>query len=181
MNRKKKKTSNTTVSKSYQVPEELESVWDDEIAADFKELNPNQQAFIIAFIGPSKGNAADAYRRGYNRPLISPESAGGLASSVMRSHQIGRILEKFAGTKTEALFTVVNGYREMAQACKPNWVKDEHGQYENAGDDPDWQARNWAFSGLRGVYGLDVTRDSTTAVNNNIIVQVNLPSRGPVG
>jgi len=159
------------------IPEELEAVWDEETSSDWETLNINQRGFITAFLGPARGNASEAYRIGYNRPLLNTDTTHGLAASVLRSPTLCRILEKFLSNKTEVMFTVVNGYREMAQASKPNWVKDDEGQYENAGDLPDWQARNWAFTGLRGVYGLDKTKDDGPATQTNIIVQVQLPSR----
>ena len=134
------------------IPEELQAVWDEEIAKGFKSLRPQQQDFLIAYL--NTGNAAEAYRRAYN-PLAKDHLASVSGSKLVASVGIEPILAKFASNKTEALLIVTNGYREMAQATKPEWVKDENGQHENAGDSPDWQARKEAFLGLRKIHGLD--------------------------
>jgi hypothetical protein len=133
-------------------PEELATVWDDEIALRFQALRPQQQNFLLAYL--QTGNSAEAYRQAYNK-LASDHLASVAGSRLVASVGIEPILSKFASYKTEALFTVVQGYREMAKATNPKWVRDKDGQWENVGDAPDWQARKEAYLGIRKVHGLD--------------------------
>jgi len=155
------------------IPEELQTVWDDEIAQAFQALRPQQQDFLIAYL--NTGNAAEAYRRAYN-PMAKDHLASVAGSRCVASVGIEPILQKFASNKTEVLFTVVHGYREMAQATKPNWVQDKDGQWENVGNDPDWQARKEAYLGMRKVHGIDPAERVDHTVKAQI-VQVELPKK----
>ncbi len=155
------------------IPEELSSVWDKDVAAAFDNLRPQQQDFLTAYL--HTGIAAAAYRKAYN-PQASDHLSSVAGSRMLSSVGIELILLKFASNKTEALFTVLNGYREMAQATKADWVKDENGQYENAGDTPDWQARKEAFIGLRKIHGLDAAERIDHTVKTQV-VQVELPKK----
>ena len=157
------------------IPEELETVWDTEIAAIFADLSLKHQDFLLCYL--RCGNQAEAYRQVYN-PLAKDHLATNGGGQVLASIGISSILLKFANQKTAVLFKVINGYSEMAEATKPNWVKDENGQYENAGNDPDWQARKEAFSGMRKVFGLDAPTE--TKLSGEIlskVVQVELPKK----
>ena len=158
-----------------QSPEELATVWDDAIAAGFQALRPQQQNFLLAYL--RTGNAAEAYRQAYNK-LASDHLASVAGSRLVASVGIEPILAKFASYKTEALFTVVQGYREMAKATKPEWVQDEDGTWENVGDTPDWAARKEAMIGIRKVHGLDqpVELKHSGEVTSKVQI-VNLPAK----
>ncbi len=158
------------------IPEELAGVWDTDIAAAFKSLRPQQQDFLMAYI--QTGNAAAAYRKAYN-PLAKDHLASVCGSQHLASLGIQSILAKFASQKTEALFLVLQGYREMAAATKADWVKDENGQYENAGDAPDWQARKEAFLGLRKIHGLDAADklEHSGEISTSAVIEVHLPAK----
>lgn len=157
------------------IPEELSTVWDDDIAKTFKSLRPQQQDFLIAYL--NTGNGSEAYRRAYN-PLAKEHLASVSGSRLLASVGIAPIIDKFASNKTEALFLVTQGYRDMAKATKPNWVKDDSGQYENAGDDPDWQARKEAYLGMRKVHGLDQPTEIKGSMElTSRVIQVELPTK----
>lgn len=159
------------------IPEELQTVWDNEIATLFAGLRPQQQDFLLVYL--REGNAAEAYRKAYN-PLAKEHLASVSGSKLVASVGISAILAKFNDYKTEALFTVVQGYREMAKATKPEWVQDENGQWENVGDAPDWQARKEAFLGIRKVHGLDQPAEVKHSGEVTSKVQiVNLPTKKP--
>lgn len=159
------------------IPEELETVWDKDIAAGFQSLRPQQQNFLLAYL--RTGNAAEAYRQAYNK-LASDHLASVAGSRLVASVGIEPILAKFASYKTEALFTVVHGYREMAKATKPEWVQDKAGQWENVGDAPDWAARKEAYLGIRKVHGLDQPAEvKHSGEITSKVVEIRLPTRKP--
>ena len=62
------------------IPEELETVWDKDIAAAFLELNPQQQNFLLAYL--KEWNGAEAYRQSYNK-LATNEVAAACASRIV--------------------------------------------------------------------------------------------------
>lgn len=155
------------------IPEELESVWDKEVAEAFAALRPQQQEFLIQYL--QTGIASEAYRRAYNKSA-SDHLASVSGSQILATLGIRSILLKFASRKTEALFTVLKGYEDMARATKADWVKDENGQYENAGDTPDWQARKEAFIGIRKIHGLDAAEKSEVKVSSEVVI-VELPKK----
>lgn len=134
------------------IPEELEVVWDPGIAIAFKALRPKQQDFLLAFL--REGNAAEAYRKAYNR-TASDHLASVCGSQHLASLGIQSILSKFENRKVEALFRVTKTFFDLTEAVKADWVKDENGQYENAGDTPDWKARKDGADGLCKIYGLN--------------------------
>lgn len=134
------------------IPEELEPVWDASVAEAFQSLRPKQQDFILHYI--QTGNAADSYRRAYN-PNASDHFASSLGAQAMASNGIKTILSKFEEQKTHDLFLCVKTLREMAGANKPQWQQDRDGQWENAGDVPDWLARKHAVDGLTKLRGLN--------------------------
>lgn len=160
------------------IPDELETVWDTEIAKAFQALRPQQQDFLLQYL--RCGNQAEAYRRTYNSQA-GDHLASNAGGQALESIGISSILAKFATQKTAMLFKVINGYSEMAEATKPNWVKDENGQYENAGNDPDWIARDKALTGIRKVYGLDQPAEvKHSGEITSKVVQVNLPTKKSV-
>lgn len=149
------------------IPEELQAVWDKDIAAAFQALRPQQQDFLLCYL--REGNAAAAYRFAYNK-LAKDHLASVCGSQHLATLGIQSILLKFASIKTEALFQVIHGYREMAQATKPEWVQDEDTkQWENVGDVPDWQARKEAFLGIRKIHGLDAAEKVDTTVKGSVV------------
>lgn len=156
-------------------PEELSTVWDDDIAKAFQDLRPQQQDFLIAYL--NTGNSAEAYRRAYN-PMAKDHLASVAGSRLVASVGIEPILAKFASNKTEVMFLVIKGYREMAEAAKPNMVQDDEGQWINAGDLPDWIARDKALTGLRKVHGLDQPSEvKHSGEITSRVVQVELPKK----
>lgn len=158
------------------IPEELSAVWDDEIAAIFAGMKLQHQDFLLCYL--REGNAAAAYRHAYNK-LAKDHLAAVCGSQVLTTADISKILAKFASIKTEALFTVINGYREMAQATKPNFVQDEEGQWMNAGDLPDWQARKEALIGMRKIHGLDAADkvEHSGEIKGSSVIEIHLPAK----
>lgn len=159
-------------------PEELAAVWDGGIASIFAGMKPKHQDFLLCYI--RTGNAAEAYRKAYN-PLAKDHLAAVCGSQVLSTTDIQSILAKFASHKTEALFTVLHGYREMAQATKPEWKQDKDGQWENVGDAPDWQARKEALIGIRKVHGLDAADKVEHSGNLAMTHKYDIPNKRPVG
>ncbi len=154
---------------SQAIPEELEPLWNEEIATAFQALRPQQQDFLLCYL--REGNAAAAYRHAYNK-LAKDHLASVCGSQHLATLGIQAILTKFASFKTEALFTVIKGYREMAEATRPEWVQDdETKQWENVGNVPDWQARKEAFLGIRKIHGLDAAEKKE--VSGSITIQSN--------
>src|SRR6187431_2106586 len=89
------------------IPEELQPVWDKDIATAFQALRPQQQDFLLCYL--REGNAAAAYRFAYNK-MAKDHLASVCGSQHLASLGIQSILLKFASIKTEALFTVIKGY-----------------------------------------------------------------------
>lgn len=160
------------------IPEELATVWDEDIAKAFRSLLPKQQDFLFHFL--RTGVAAEAYRKAYNQ-LASDHLAAVCGSRMLTSAGIAEILAKFANQKTEALFMVIKGYREMAQACKPEWKQDKDGQWENVGDVPDWYARKEAYLGIRKVHGLDAPAEMKHSGAVAMTHKYDIPNKRPVG
>ncbi len=132
-----------------EIPDELNAVWDKEIAEAFKALRPQQQTFLIAYL--NTGNSAESYRRAYNA-AAKDHLAGNAGAQALESIGISTILMKFQQQRTHDLFLSVKTLRE---ATKPNWVQDKSGQWENAGDSPDWASRKDAIAGLTKLRGLN--------------------------
>ncbi len=172
------KVSPATVDAPLAPPEELATVWDDEIARLFSDLRPQQQEFLIAYL--NTGNSAEAYRRVYN-PLAKDHLASVAGSRLVASVGIEPILAKFNSYKTEALFSVVQGYREMSKATKPEWVQDKEGQWENVGDVPDWQARKEALLGIRKIHGLDQPAEVKHSGDVAMTHKYDIPNKRPIG
>lgn len=141
-----------TLEAKTDIPEELVTVWDDEVARTFRDLRPQQQDFVIAYI--ATGNGAESYRRAYNK-LASDHLASVAGSRLLASVGVGAILDKFTNRKTEALFRVTKTYFDLTEATKPNFVQDKDGQWSNAGDTPEWKARKDGADGLSKIYGLN--------------------------
>jgi hypothetical protein len=159
------------------IPEELAPVWDDGIAEAFKALRPQQQTFLLAYI--QTGNAAESYRRAYNRNA-SDHASSSLGAQAMATKGISGILAKFEDQKTHDLFLAVQTLREMAYATKPQWQQDKDGQWENAGDVPDWLARKHAVDGLtklRGLNAADKVEHSGEITSKVVLVE--LPKKDP--
>jgi hypothetical protein len=134
------------------IPEELEPVWDAKIEETFRALTPKQQDFVIAYL--QTGSATKAYRKAYN-PNAGQHLAENCGAQVMGGKGVGTVLMAFEDQKTHDLFLCIKTLREMAEATKPQWQQDKDGQWENAGDVPDWQARKSAVDGLSKIRGLN--------------------------
>jgi hypothetical protein len=159
-------------------PEELAAVWDDEIAKAFQALRPQQQNFLMAYM--RTGNAAESYRQAYNK-LAKDHLASVAGSQVLASIGITSILSKFEDQKTADMFLIVQTYREMIQATKPEWVQnDEDKTWENVGDVPDWKARKDAADGLAKLRGLNAAEKVDHTVQAKV-VHVIAPPKKPAG
>lgn len=150
-----------------EAPKELEAIWDDEVNELWLKLRPQQRDFVIQYL--ITGNAAESYRRVYN-PMASNHLAQVAGSRMLSGDIIGQIMIKFAQQKTAALLKVVTGYHDMADATKPQWQQDKDGQWENAGDSPDWVARDKALIGLTRIHALNapVTKEIKDSQGNLI-------------
>lgn len=134
------------------IPEELETIWDAKIEEAFLALTPKQQNFVLAYL--RTGRASSAYREAYN-PHANEHLAGNGGAQALESKGVQSVLMPFQEQKTHDLFLVVKTFREMAEATKPQWQQDKDGQWENAGDVPDWMARKEAANGLARLRGLN--------------------------
>lgn len=148
------------------IPEELEAVWDDKVAAEFAALRPKQQDFLLHYL--RTGNAAEAYRRAYNN-AVGDHQASSQGAQAMASKGIEAILTLFQEQKTHDLFLCINTLREMAQATKPEWVEDKDGQWQNVGDAPDWGARKDAVVNLAKLRGLNAAEEKK--ITGSLVVQ----------
>jgi len=154
------------------IPEELESVWDEAVAQAFAALRPQQQTFLLAYLGT--GNAAESYRRAYN-PLAKDHLAGNAGAQALETIGISGILAKFQSQRTHDLFLVVKTYREMAEATKPEWTEDSDGQWQNVGDVPDWKARKDGADGLSKIRGLNAPEKVEDDRLNALLTHMNRP------
>lgn len=135
------------------IPDELDTIWNSEVAEVFANMRPKHQEFLIAYL--QLGNAAKAYRTAYN-PNASNHMAAVSGSKLLTTVGISAILSKFNDRKTEALFVANRIYFDMAEAVQPEWVKDPaSGRWVNVGENPDWGARDNAGKGLTKLYALN--------------------------
>lgn len=135
------------------VPEELEMIWDDEVARLFRTLPPNRQKFLVAYIREQHGTKA--YREAYN-PLASDNVGRACAGQILANPTVRAILERFTDRSLEALFVVPKTLFEAATtAMKPVFGKDEEGQPCHIEDLPDHDVRIKGALGLAKLYGLN--------------------------
>ena len=168
-----------TIEPASDRPEELEAVWDDDIATTFAGLLPKHQAFLLKYI--QCWNAAEAYRHSHN-PMASDHVASANGSRMIAREGISSILAKFADQRTEALFLVQKTYNEAAiSASKPIFGKDEVGQPILVMEQPDYAVRIKAAEALAKLHGLnaaDKVEHSGEVLSK--IVQVELPKKDPI-
>lgn len=155
------------------MPDELVTLWDEEIAEAFQKLTARQQSFLLAYI--QTGNYAESYRRSYN-PLANAHLATVCGQSVMSSSAMGLIAEKLAAGRTADFLQVHKTFHEMTEAAKPNWVQDEAGQWENTGDEPDWRARKDGADGLARLRGLNAPVENNLNIKAKVAL-VELPTK----
>lgn len=121
-------------------------MWDDEIADAYAGLSEKQAKFLQAYL--HSGNAAESYRKAYN-PMASAHLASVCGNVVLTSAGMVTIMEKLTRQRVANLLLVEKTFREMAEACKPNWIQDPVTKdWENTGDEPDWKARKDGADGL---------------------------------
>lgn len=158
------------------IPEELETIWDDDIAAAFAKMNEKQQNFLTSYL--RTGDPAQSYRTGYNRPMASPHLAANSAYQILESIGIQAVMQKIQAQRTGDLFLVVKTFREMAEASKPEWTEDKNGQWQNVGDVPDWKARKDAADGLAKLRGLNAPAEVKQSLDiTSRVIQVELPTK----
>lgn len=148
-------------------PEELDDVWDDEVAEKFRALTPKHQVFLLEYI-KTEFEGAEAYRRAYNDECTN-EVAAASASRLLRNVNISYILGRIKDAATEDLFIVLKAYKTAARdAVKPVkvlMVKDaETGTetVETVIDVPDHQTRikgAEALAKLRGFNSPEKVQD----------------------
>lgn len=120
-------------------PEELATVWNEEVRLAFESLTPKHQAFLLEYL--KTWNASAAYRAIYN-PMASPQVSSACGSRVLGIASIQTILKRFQDTRTEDLFLVKAVFKEAAtEAVKPIFGKDEAGQPCHIEDIPDYDVR----------------------------------------
>ena len=161
------------------IPEELEAVWDDEIAKVFKGLLPKQQNFLVTYV--SCWNAAEAYRKSHN-PLAKTETASANGSRLIANDSVSLILAKFANNKTEALFLVQKTYNEAArEASKPIFGKDDEGQPILVMDQPDYAVRVKAAEAIAKLHGLNQPAEIKHSGDIAMTHKYNIPNKRPIG
>jgi hypothetical protein len=124
-------------------PDELDGVWDEEVAAAFQGLNPKQQIFLIEYL--KCGVGSEAYRKSYNAEA-SDHLASVHGSRLVANTGIRTILTKFADRKEDAMFTVVRTYFDMTGAKRST---------ETGREVPDWKSRKDGADGLSRIFGLN--------------------------
>lgn len=135
------------------IPEQLETVWNAEIAAAFRDLEPRQRNFLLAYL--DTWNGAEAYRQAYNQ-LASDQVAANSASRLLAKVGMKAVLNAFLDTQTEDLLLVKRTYIEAAKgAIKPIYSKDEAGQLVKVEDLPDHDTRIKAAQALAKLHGLN--------------------------
>lgn len=158
------------------IPEELETVWDKDVAEAFKALSDKHQLFLLEYT--KCWSKAEAYRRSYN-PMASDDVASSNGSRLIGNSSISGILDKFAQSRTEALFLVQKTYNDAAkEASKPIFGKDELGQPILVMEQPDYAVRVKAAEAIAKLHGLnaaDKIEHSGEVVSK--IIQVNLPTK----
>lgn len=124
---------------SEEAPEELSTVWDDQVRTAFATLPPKHQEFLLAYL--RCWNGAQAYREVYN-PQATPTVASSCGSRLLASANIQIVLKRFTDTRTEDLLLVRAVFKEAAtEAIKPIFGKDENGQPSHIEDLPDYDVR----------------------------------------
>lgn len=124
---------------SEETPEELSTVWDDEIRAAYSALEPRQQKFLCAYVGT--WNGAEAYRQAYNQ-LAKDNVAAASGSRLLTKVNIQKILKRFEENRLEDLFLCRYTFQRAAQcAVKPIYVKDKDGVPEKVEDLEDHDVR----------------------------------------
>lgn len=120
-------------------PEELSTVWDDEIRAAYGALPPKHQEFLLAYL--RCWNGAQAYREVYN-PLANGQVASNSGSRILGTIGCQTVLKRFTDTRTEDLLLIKSTFKEAAtEAIKPIYAKDKDGQPEKVEDIPDYDIR----------------------------------------
>lgn len=133
-------------------PPELESVWQERVAAQFADLRPQQQKFLLVYL--REGIASEAYRQAYNLNA-TPHVASVCGSQLLASPGISAILALFTDRKTEAMFLVSETYFGMVRATQPAMVQDPTTkEWKDVGKLPDWRTRGAGAAGLERIYGL---------------------------
>jgi hypothetical protein len=161
-----------------EIPEELATVWDKDVAESFRGLRPKHQDFLLAYI--REGNAAAAYRKAYNA-LAKDHLASVCGSQVLATTGIQTVLKRFQDRKVEALFLVQKTLIEAAEgATKPIFGKDDEGQPILVMEQPDHAVRIKAAESLAKLHGLNAAEEVKTQVTGQI-VHVYAPQKKPEG
>lgn len=157
------------------IPEELESVWDDEIAATFKAMADKEQIFLLAYV--KCWEKAEAFRA--VRPLASDTVAATQGGVMFRKIDKTGIWERFKQSRAEALFLVEKTYNAAAQeATKPIFGKDDLGQPILVMDQPDHAVRVKAAEAISKLHGLNQPAEvKHSGEITSKVVQINLPTR----
>jgi hypothetical protein len=135
------------------IPEELEPVWNADVASAFATLEARQRVFLLTYV--KTWNGAEAYRQAYN-PLANDHIATNSGSRLLAKEGIKIVLEAFLDTQIEDLLLVKRTYVEAAKtASKPIFGKDDLGQPIMVMEQPDHDVRIKAAQALAKLHGFN--------------------------
>jgi hypothetical protein len=98
-------------------PEELDSVWDEEIEEAWCALNTNQQKFFIEWLS-NDFNVTDAYRTAYNN-VKNDNVAAVNGYNLLRNPKIQKVSAKLANLHKTDLLECYGALRKALKANKP--------------------------------------------------------------
>ena len=150
---------------SVEIPEELETVWNQEVADAFGSLKSEHQDFLLEYLR-NGNNATQAYRKTYSETL-SDNVANAASSRLLHSVKVNAVLSAFTKTCVADLFLIVKTYKEATEAFKPVFGKDSDGQPELIQEIPDWANRIKAADSLANLHGFNAAqkREISGAIN----------------
>lgn len=170
-----RKQAALAISPLESIPDELETLWDDNIALTFKALTDKEQVFLLSYV--KCWGKAEAFRA--VRPLASDTVAATQGGVMFRKIDKTGIWDKFKQSRAEALFIVERSYNEAAQtATKPIFGKDDLGQPILVMEQPDHAIRVKAAEAIAKLHGLNAPAEvKHSGEVTSKILQINMPTR----
>ena len=115
------------------IPEELDSIWSDELELAWKKLNQKQQDFLIEWLNNGQ-HGTNAYWKVYNKNATE-KVAGVCASQYLGSPRIDAVLSHLYGNKKYALLKARKRLEQGLDATKTVFSKsDEPMDIEDFGE-----------------------------------------------
>jgi len=144
-------------------PEELENIWNTEIAEAWTNLKPKHQTFLVTYINV-QFNGSEAYRQVYNQ-LASDKVAAASAARILVNANMQAIFKAFTGNKALDLIKIKKAFDDALEATTPHFSGDQH-----VGDYDDHKTRILAANSLAKLNGELEDRGPPPVVNNTLVV-----------